>query len=433
MNQRWFVVGIAAALALLASAMPAQAGPSSFRYVDESFRLPADTNPPDTDTLDVDFVDVDGDRDLDIFVAEGTASADPRANKLYINNGRGVYADESALRLPPPLTPTALANSTEVEFADVDGDGDPDAIISNLGPEQLLLNDGSGHFTDASANLPAPNPNVFLDISSEARFADVDGDRDPDILVSNENPFNPSPAAGVQNRLWINDGTGHFTDQTATRLPAHNDQTQGMVPGDIDRDGDLDIIVVNIGQDFVLINDGTGRFTDQTAGRFPATSDSTRKGVLADLDGDGDLDLFMANSRNQQERLYFNNGRGVFTDVTAKNLPARLDTTTSVSVADLDDDGDLDLFLTNAGEFQAGHGFLGDRSIYLRNNGHGKFQDKTAVYFPEIIRPSTDAEFGDVDGDGDLDLLIGNSTSLGGEEALYIRYRNHGKAPHDDE
>jgi hypothetical protein len=369
----------------LVTAMPAQAaGPSSFRYVDESWRLPADTNPLNTDTLDVDFVDVDSDGDLDIFVAEGTASVAPRANRLLINDGRGFFADESAQRLPamPP------ANSTEAEFADVDGDGDPDAIVSNLGPEQLLLNDGNGFFSDASAaNLPRPLP-LFQNISSEARFADVDGDGDPDILVSNENPFNPSPIAGAQNRLWINDGAGHFTDETSARLPARTDQTQGMVPGDIDSDGDLDLIVVNIGQDFVLINDGTGHFADQTAGRFPVTSDSTRKGVLADFDGDGDLDLFMANSRNQQDRLYFNNGQGVFTDVTAKNLPTRLDTTTSVSVADLDNDGDLDLFLTNAGDFQVGHGFLGDQSVYLRNNGHGKFHDKTAVYFPRRSAPA---------------------------------------------
>jgi hypothetical protein len=313
----------AAALAALAltvsNASPAAAGPSSFRYVDESFRLPADTNPPNTDTLDVDFVDVDSDGDLDLFVAEGTASAQGRANRLLINDGRGFFADESAQRLP--ASPLAVANSTEVEFADVDGDGDPDAIVSNLGPEQLLLNDGRGFFADASqTNLPPPNRNFLLDISAEARFADVDGDGDPDILVSNENPLVPG-SPGAQNRLWINDGTGRFADQTAARLPARIDQTQGMIPGDIDRDGDLDLIVVNIGQDFILINNGAGHFADETASRFPVTNDATRKGVLADFDNDGDLDLFMANSRNEQERLYFNNGRGVFSDVTARTCP----------------------------------------------------------------------------------------------------------------
>lgn len=407
------------ALALILPAASVQAGPNNYRYVDASERLPADTNPADTDTFDVDFVDVDGDGDLDIFVAEGTATVESRPNKLYINDGTGVYADESQARLPtgPP------ANSVEVEFADVDDDGDLDAIVANLGPEQLLLNDGDGFFSDASGNLPGP----FQDISAEARFADVDGDGDPDILVSNENPFNPSPLGGVQNRIWINNGAGRFTDETDARLPARTDQTQGFVPGDIDADGDLDLIVINVGQDFVLVNDGSGHFTDETAARFPVTTDASRKGVLADFNGDGTLDLFVANSRNQQNRLYFNEG-GVFVDVTKGHVPRRADTTTSVAVADLDDDGDLDIYLTNAGDFRVNHGFLGDVNVFLRNNGVGRFHDKTSVhFFPQVSRPGMDAEFGDVDGDGDLDLLLGNSTSIGGAEALYLRRPARGR------
>lgn len=419
MRVRILVCALAALLALLPPTWSLHAGPSSFRYVDESDRLPPDFNPPNTDTLDVDFADVDRDGDLDIFVADGTASIEPRPNKLYINDGGGNFTDETFTRLPgsPP------ANSTEVEFADVDGDGDLDAIVANLGPEQLLLNNGSGFFSDASLTHLPPPPTLFNDISAEARFADVDGDGDPDILVANENPFNPAPLGGAQNRIWINDGAGHFTDQTATRIPARTDQTQGFVSGDLDQDGDLDLIVVNIGQDFVLINDGTGHFSDETASRFPTTADSTRKGVLADFNGDGCLDLFMGNSRNQQDRLYFNDCAGAFVDVTDGNVPGRADTTTDVDVVDLDDDGDLDLYITNAGDFLAGHGFLGDQSIYLRNNGHGKFHDKSGVYFPQVSAPSTNAEFGDVDGDGDTDLLIGNSTSIGGRETLYIRRR----------
>lgn len=414
---------LTAALTFILSAGSAQAGPNSFRFVAESDRLPPDINPPDTDTLDVDFADVDSDGDLDIYVADGTASAAPRINKLYVNDGDGNFTDETFTRLPgsPP------ANSTEVDFADVDGDGDVDAIVANLGPEQLLLNDGNGFFSDASTTHLPPPLGFFDDISAEARFADVDGDGDPDLLVANENPFNPAPLGGAQNRIWVNDGTGHFTDETAARFPARTDQTQGHVSGDLDQDGDLDLIVVNIGQDFVLINDGTGHFMDETASRFPPSADSTRKGVLADFDGDGCLDLFMGNSRNQQNRLYFNDCGGAFVDGTTGNVPERADTTTDVDVVDPDDDGDWDLYLTNAGDFLVGHGFLGDQSVYLRNNGHGKFQDKTGVHFPQVSAPSTNAEFGDVDGDGDLDLLIGNSTSIGGAETLYIHQRCPGQ------
>jgi hypothetical protein len=380
-----------ATLAWVLTVASVHAGPNNFRYVDASDRLPVDVNPPDTDTLDVAFADVDGDGDLDIFIADGTASPAPRPNKLYINDGDGNFSDETFSRLPsgPP------ANSTEVDFADVDGDGDLDAIVANLGPNQLLLNNGSGFFSDASStHLPPPNPNVFQDISAEARFVDVNGDGDPDILVSNENPFNPDPLGGVQNRVLINDGTGRFTDETAIRIPSRTDQSQGFLDGDIDGDGDLDLIVVNIGQDLVLINDGTGHFVDETASRFPTTADATRKGVLADFDGDGCLDLFMGNSRNQQNRLYSNDCSGTLIDVTDGNIPVRADTTTDVEAVDLDKDGDLDLYLANAGDFEVGHGFLGDQNIYLRNNGHGKFKDKTAVHFPDVSDPSTSAEFG---------------------------------------
>lgn len=393
---------------------------NSFRYVDEPTRLPFDTNPPETDTLDVDFVDVDKDGDLDIYIAEGTASPAPRPNKLYINDGGGNFTDESTTRLPdsPP------ANSTEVDFADADGDGDLDAIVANLGPEQLLLNDGAGFFVDASAsNLPAPL-DLFNNISSEARFIDVDKDNDKDILVTNENPFNPDVLKGVQNRIWINNGNGQFSDETASRLPQRTDQSQGFASGDIDRDGDIDLIVVNIGQDFVLINDGHGFFLDETGTRFPITGDSSRKGVLADLNGDRCLDLFMGNSRNQQNRLYLNNCRGVFIDRTEGNVPLRADTTSDVDLVDIDRDGDLDVYTTNSGDFQVGHGFLGDINVYLRNNGHARFVDQTARNFPLNAFPSTDAEFGDVDGDHDLDLMVGNSSAVNGNENLYIRKRH---------
>jgi hypothetical protein len=415
MNTRRWLGGLGAVCAGVLLAAHATAQGQGFRYVERSGWLATDTNPPDTDTIDTELHDVDGDGDLDLFLAEGTAGPTGRPNRLLINDGSGRFTDESASRLPSPNN----ANSTEVEFADVDGDGDPDAIVANLGPEQLLLNDGTGHFTDASATHLPPPPTLFADISAEAIFADVDNDHDPDIVVSNENPFNP--ASGAQNRLLVNDGTGHYTDQTASRLPARIDQTQGHLPLDIEGDGDLDLIVVDIGQDFVLVNDGAGHFTDQTATRFPATTDSSRKGAVGDVNGDGCADLFIGNSRNQQNRLYLNDCHGVFADVTAATLPARNDTTTDVDLADLDGDGDLDAYVTNAGDFQVGHGFLGDLNLYYENDGSGAFHEETVQHFPRPSDPSTSAVFGDVDGDGDLDLVVGNSGASAGGERLYIR------------
>lgn len=406
---------LSALLALLV-AMPAFAGDQGFRYVDRSNLLPADTNPPDTDSLDVDLADVDRDGDLDLFVAEGTADISGRSSRLLINDGHGRFVDETALRLP-----ALVANTTEVSFADVDRDGDLDALLANVGPETLLLNDGTGHFSDVSAtHLPAPL-SFLQDISTEGLFVDVDRDRDLDLLVTNEVPFPIPGVTGAQNRLWINDGTGHYSDETAARLPQRLDQSQGHVVLDIDRDGDRDLFVVNIGRDFILVNDGTGHFADETDARFPVTDDSTRHGAAGDVNGDRCPDLFSANSRNQQSRLFLNDCHGKFVEATATALPAATHTSTDIDLIDIDRDGDLDAYLSNAGDFQVGHGFLGEQNVLLLNDGRGRFADATSRYFPAKIDASTDAEFGDVDGDRDPDLVVGNSGATAGTEALYLR------------
>ena len=375
----------------------------------EAARLPADTSGPGTSTTDVDLVDADGDGDLDILKAQGTDSLEGRPNQLLINDGRGRFVDETALRLP-----AGAANSTKVDFGDIDGDGDLDAIVANVGAEELLVNDGAGFFVDASSRLPPPL-SVFDDISADARFADVDGDGDLDVLVSNENPF--PGGVGAQNRLWINSGSGTFVDETLARLPAAIDQTAAMLTGDIDRDGAPDIIVLNRGQEKVLVNNGAGFFADETSRRFPVTSDSTRAGGLADLDGDGDLDVLTANSRGQAAAIYFNRA-GVFTAGDFGMTPLPDETISALELADLDGDGDLDVYLSNAGLFLFGHGFLGGPDRYFRNNGRGHFVERTASHVVPPDDPTTDAAMGDIDGDGDLDLVVGNSGENGDERVF---------------
>lgn len=167
-------------ITVLMCSITAGAHGQNFFFVEETWRLPPDMTLPGTSSTDVDLVDVDDDGDLDLFVAEGTDSPAPRPNRLLLNDGGGVFTDFSATHLPP-----AVANSTEADFGDVDGDGDLDAIVANLGPEQLLINNGMGVFMDGSARLPPP-PSFLQDITADARLADVDGDGDLDILLSNE-------------------------------------------------------------------------------------------------------------------------------------------------------------------------------------------------------------------------------------------------------
>ena len=178
--------------------------------------------------------------------------------------------------------------------------------------------------------------------------------------------------------------------------------------------------MLNRGQDFVLINNGSGFFDNQTSTRFPVTADTSRGGGLGDLDGDGDLDLVVANSRNEPIALYINEG-GVFTARDFGAVPGAGETNTGLELVDLDNDGDLDVYVPNAGAFTVGHGFGGGPDHYYSNNGQATFKDRTRKHFPEVADPTTDAAFGDIDGDGDLDLIVGNS-GVNGEERVFVQY-----------
>jgi hypothetical protein len=406
----------------------------NFHFVEESERLGADTSPEGTSTTDLDLVDIDGDGDLDLYVTQGTAGPDGRADRLYANDGQGVFTDETSTRLARVNNTT---NTAGAAFGDIDGDGDPDALLANLGQEQLLINDGNGVFDEAPPGRIPVTPfdprSGVLDVSAGVAFADVNEDGALDALISNENPFLPGPLEGAQNRLYLNDGTGTFVEAA---LPPALDQSVAQLTGDIDGDGDLDIVVLNRGQERILIGDGSGSFKEETAERIPAVDlsvpnvSSSRGGGLADLDDDGDLDLIVGNSRGQPVEYYENDGCGFFDRAAFAYRPEVTDTVTGLVLIDLDRDGDLDVYLPDAGEFDAGpagHGFFGARDHYLRNNGRGKFQDRTTHHFDLPNDPTTAATFGDLDGDGDLDLVVGNTDDNvpgdNGGERVFIQRR----------
>ena len=242
-------------------------------------------------------------------------------------------------------------------------------------------------------------------------LGDVDGDGDLDLVVGND---------WHQCRLQLNNGSGTFTDATATRMPVGSYKVHSLALGDVDGDSDLDL-VVGIGGSFpgqsrLYVNNGTGTFTDATASRMPAGSYQTTSLTLGDVDGDGDLDLLVGNLLYSNSLLYLNNGTGTFVDGTATRMPIVAYYTCSLALGDVEGDGDLDLVVGN--EMHASR-------LYL-NNGSGTFIDATASRMPVGIYPTTSLALGDVDRDGDLDLVLGNR----GQSLLYQNLLRQIDAPY---
>jgi hypothetical protein len=353
------------------------------------FSVGAAPSPHQDSTRRVALGDVDNDGDLDLMALTSSLGA-----CLYANDGAGLFLD-----LSRPRIPTDILQADAVALADVDNDGDIDAVFgTDGGQNRLLLNNGAGTFIDVTAtHVPVDN-----DHTREIWFGDVDGDGDLDLVIGN---------SGAQNRLYRNDGPaspGHFTDVTTSHLPPEVDSTLGLALGDVDNDGDLDLLTGNTmgQQNRLYLNDGSGHFSDVTAIQLPPDSDATTVVVLVDVDNDGDLDLLTGNGGGgggQQNQLYINAGTGIFAGVTASQMPPALDPTTSMAPGDVDGDGDVDLVIGNCGA---------QNRLYLNDGpaNRGYFIDVTATHMPPDYDITRDVALADSDDDGDLDIVTGNSS-----------------------
>lgn len=373
-------------------------------FVDETAtRLPAESN----FAVRAAVGDVDGDNDLDLVVASGGHTSispiPPQDFLLQINDGTGVFTNEAASQLPASAFGTQVASA--VILGDVDGDTDLDAFVVNgssgsvflpgfSGFQNLLwINNGDGIFSDeTNTRLPLTTNSSF-----HAAFGDLDSDGDLDLVIGNVG----STGAGQQNRLLINDGSGVFTDETTSRLPALPDVTLALALEDLDGDSDLDIVVANrtpTGSK-ILVNNGVGFFADQTVQRFSTPPPFAGDVVVADVNDDGSKDIIFA-SVSGGPLVFINSGGGDFTEETNTRTPTFSDSH-GLAVADVDTDGDVDVFV-------AVPGGVNDppTNRLLFNDGNGFFTDVSATDLPTVVGDIRYATFVDVDDDGNPDLYI---------------------------
>jgi hypothetical protein len=385
--------------------------------------------------------DYDNDGWLDIFLVDGGSLADPlvaarASHRLYRNRADGTFEDM-----------TARSGIRHREYGmgacagDYDNDGWIDLYVTNLGPNVLYRSNGDGTFTEVSGMAGASSPLW----SASCAFADLDRDGFLDLFVANyvnagaeHNPrctdvkrklriychplvFDPLP-----NAIYRNDGRGRFVDVSeSSGIARYRGNGLGVVVTDYDQNGWPDVFVANDGvPNFLFRNDGDGRFTEigLLAGVAVTPDGRARAGMgtdAGDYDGDGQFDLIVTNLWAETHSLFRNLGESLFAYATAESgigPPTLPFVGFATAFFDYDNDSNIDIVIVN--------GDVLDNTAILRpGSTHAQrrllFRNVSGRRFGEIGRslgPAFAAErvgrglaVGDVDNDGDLDLLVTNN------------------------
>ncbi len=395
--------------------------------------------------------DFDNDGDLDVFLVQGNVlEPNTRPNSaLFGRLFRNDLIPSKTLSFTDVTQKSGIvANGYGMGAAvgDINNDGLPDLYLTNLGSNQMYLNKGDGKFVDVTKESGTDDPRW----STSASFFDYDRDGWLDLMIVNYADFSVSnsPACYAAttakdyctprvfrapgNRLFHNKGNGVFEDVTVTAgVDKEFGHGLGVVTADFNNDGWIDIYVANDGdQNQLWINQKNGRFVNEAllAGCAVNRNGQTEAGMgvdAGDFDGNGADDIFITHLMDETNTLYVNLGEGLFEDRTREaglGVPGRRFTGFGAFFFDYDNDGWLDLFVAN-GAVQLAP--LGQPDQLFHNTGRGSFVE--IVDEPEfsLLEVGRGAAFGDVDNDGDTDILVSNNN---GPARLYLNQtgnRNH--------
>jgi Tol biopolymer transport system component len=338
-------------------------------------------------TYQIGLADLDGDGDLDAVFSNGRVND----SQVWLNDGAGTFSD-SGQRLGK--------YGHGVNVGDLDGDGDPDLLINthqDSAPSRVYLNDGGAVFQELAG---AFGVNIGFDVY----LLDLDGDGDLDAVGE----------AASAARVYLNDGTGTFR-ASETTFPLTT------AWGDLDGDGDVDVLVKEDGVGYAVhLNDGTGRLQPHWEMADDGAM-SLGDMALGDVDDDGDLDGVITNghfgSTSHPARIFFNDGTGRFTDSGQRLSAVR---NAGASLGDLDGDGDADLVLTD---------FEEPCQIWL-NDGRGTFRDSGFRFGDDQFYRH--AHLGDLDGDGDVDIFLATFGLAQGPNEIWFNTTAQGEAAHPE-
>ena len=376
--------------------------------------------------------DYDNDGDLDLYLVNGsdlqsTISSNRETNRLYRNDD-GKYVD---------VTSTASVGDTGYGLGccvgDYNNDGHADLYVTNYGPNILYMNNGDGTFSDVTDSAGVAGSQL----SSGCAFLDYNADGLLDLYVVNYVQFNidtnpicsrkgvptyctPEVLEAEADRLYHNNGDNTFTDVTEKAgITAPPGKGLGVVCGDVDNDGDIDIFIANdTTPNLLYINSGNGTFTEDALFAGVALSEdgqafSGMGANLGDYDNDGYLDVVITNFQDQVNNLYRNTHNGFFNDVSfttgigEKSLPFLA---WGVEFVDFNHDGWLDIFVAN-GHLDDNIAMIDPVGTYAQFNQLYWNNRGTSFHVSQIIdqkKVSRGTAFGDIDNDGDMDIVVAN-------------------------